>query len=92
MVEETEESRERERVTPAEATVEVACAHDELTTPLRGDGPRDTLEVLQDLRDRHGICAEELDVYRREDRDSDEATQEALVRRSLEDFFHKRVA
>jgi len=78
-------------VSPAEAARTIASRHDELTSSLRGHGRRDNLEVLQDIRDCHGICADELDHYIKNENGQGEAVVEALVRRSLEDFIHDRL-
>jgi hypothetical protein len=84
--------KDKEGVTPGEAAHTIAYRHDEMTTPLRGNGRRDNLEVLKDVRDAHGICADELDCYRRDSGNHGEATLKALVRRSIEDYIHDRLS
>jgi|AntDeeMinimDraft_6_1070357.scaffolds.fasta_scaffold05280_3 hypothetical protein len=46
----------------SEAAVEIATSNNHLTSSLNEN--RDNLEVLQDLRDYTGICADELETYR----------------------------
>lgn len=75
-------------VTPSEAARDVAHWHDELYTPLRGQGRVDNLEVLMALR-RHGaLCADELETYRSQSCDFAEETFAAITQRSLEKFLH----
>ena len=75
---------------PSTVASRVAEEHHELTDQLHGDDRYDNLDVLQDIRDLHGICADELDAYRATSPSEGswgEATVEAIVRRSLEDLI-----
>lgn len=92
VVEEAQDLLETTDMTPAAAAGEIAAQHNELTSPLRGDGRRDNLQVLMDIRDEHRICADELDTYRDPNGEFGEATVEAIVKRSLEDFIHTQLA
>jgi hypothetical protein len=91
--EEAEEYLEQSDATPAEAAQEIAHQHDELYTPLRGNGRVDNLEVLMELRNHGALCGDELDIYRDNERcdsaaDFAEATLAALTQRSLEKFLY----
>lgn len=78
--------------TPADVAVEFAHQNDHLWSDLRGEHRRDNLEVLQDIRDAHRICADELDTYRNPNGEFGPATVEAIVQRSLEDFIHTQLS
>ena len=75
----------------SEAAVEIATSNNHLTSSLNEN--RDNLEVLQDLRDYTGICADELETYRNYSTSYDHGDQtiEAVVIRSLEELLHEEL-
>lgn len=87
LVDEALEALEDEDMEPFEVAHEVAQSNTHLASP--GTENYDPLEVLADLRDIHGVCAEELEGYKgfASSYDHGEATVEALVLRTLEDFI-----
>lgn len=90
VLEEAEDRLAASEEPPSTIASRVAEEHDELTNQLRGENRYDNLEVLKDIRDLHGVCADELDAYRATSPSTGswgEATIEALVRRSLEDLL-----
>lgn len=90
VLEEAEERLRQEDLTPSDVACRVAEEHDELTCRLQGEDRRDNLEVLKDIRDLNGICADELDPYRAVSPSKGswgDATIEAITRRSLEDLL-----
>jgi hypothetical protein len=87
IVDEALELLENEDMAPSEVAHEVAHSNTHLASPI-GDN-HDPLEVLAALRDVHGVCADELETYQgfASSYDHGEATVEALVLRTLEDFI-----
>jgi len=83
---EAEQYCREESISISEAAYEIAYHHDDLIHMNVGE--HDTLDVLKDLRQIHGLCAEEFETYRRIfDADYAESIIEAVALRTLEDFI-----
>lgn len=90
VLEEAEDRLKDDDATLTGTAKQVAEEHRELTCQSQGSGDRNNLDVLKDIRDIHGICADELDPYRATSPSQGSwgaATVEAVVRRSLEDLI-----
>ncbi|MHC3381789.1 hypothetical protein [Haloarcula sp. H-GB5] len=95
VLEEAENRLAASEKSPSTIASRIAEEHDELTSPLRGENRFDNLIVLKDIRDIHGICADELEPYRVTSPSTGswgEATVEAVVRRSLEDLIYTHLS
>jgi hypothetical protein len=84
---------ESENVAPSTAAFEVAGEYKHITTPFNDDN--DLLEVLADIREANGICADEVNTYINyttldPDYNHGEAMLEAIAIRSLEELLHDR--
>jgi len=91
VVDDAQEYRDRSERPNSSIAVDVASDQHHLYRTSRG---RDNLEVLQALRDIGCLCTDELERYEKQAPayDSDEATIEAIVLRSLEELVHKTLS
>lgn len=74
-------------VSHVDAAHEIAHRNESLIR--MGEGERDALDVLQDIRRVHSLCADEFETYR-QGRDTDYADSiiEAVALRSLEELIN----